>query len=362
MIVSDALATYASGLRIPDESRASTLGASEVGQCARKMFFLKNEGDSVYAIRRDAGYVDAWGAQLRGTIFERSFWVPALRARFGDRLKFAGDEQRGFESGFISATPDALLVDVPPDILAPLGVPDIGSDCLLLECKTADPRTRLEAPKPEHHYQVIVQLGVIREIAGFAPRFALLSYVDASFWSEVTDFAVEFDPAVFEHAKRRAAKVLTANRPSELAPEGWISGGHECRRCPFTEACGIERRAIPEPSTTVADPQFAAEIRDLALEVRRLESEADATHEKFREAQHQIKERLRAKGLRRVKGEDFSVVWVPVKGRQGFDVKSLKAAAVAAGVDVVKFETTGQPTDRLEIRVQDTRSSSGERV
>jgi hypothetical protein len=72
------------------------------------------------------------------------------------------------------------------------------------------------------------------------------------------------------------------------------------------------------------------------------------------EVQHELRERLRAKGLRRVAGDDFSVTWSPVKGRQGFDVKALSAAATAAGVDVSKFETVGDPGDRLDVRVRGT--------
>jgi hypothetical protein len=352
-MIRDALNAYANHVRNPDDRRASTLGASEVGQCLRKTFFLKNEHDPIYGIERDPDYVDGWGAQIRGSVFERSFWVPALRARYGDRLKFAGDEQRGFESGFISATPDALLVDVPSDALAHLGVPDLQSDCLLLEAKTIDPRSKLDGPKPEHAYQVIVQLGVVREIAGFAPRYAVISYADASFWSEVTEFAVKFDLEVFENAKRRAAKVITAGKPSELAPEGYIAGGRECRYCPFTQACGVERRAMPESSGGIADPQFVAEVRDLAREAKRHQGDADAATVRLRETQESIRERLRAKSLRQVRGDDFSITWSPVKGRESFDVKALKAAAIAAGVDVTRFETTGQATDRLDIRVHE---------
>jgi hypothetical protein len=347
------LDAYASQIRGSDERRASTIGASEIGQCARKLFYAKNAGDPFYAIQRDAGYADAWGAQLRGSTFERAFWVPALRAKYGGRLKFAGDEQRSFESDFLSATPDGLLTDAPADILAPLGIPDIRSDCLLLEAKTVDPRTKLDGPKPEHRFQVIVQLGLVREVTDFAPRYAVISYADASFWSEITEFVVEFDPAVYENAKRRAAKVLTASRASELSPEGYIAGGRECDYCAFAKACGIERRPMPEASAVAVDPQFATEARDLAREVKHRQAEVDAATVRLRETQNEIRERLRAKGLRRINGDDFSIVWSPVKGRESFDVKALKAAAIAAGIDVTKFSTIGEPTDRLDIRVRE---------
>ena len=267
-MIRETLATYANATRNSDRRRASTIGASEIGQCARKIFYAKNADDPIYAIRRDTDYVDGWGAQVRGATFEQSFWVPALRAKYGDRLKFAGDEQRSFESGFLSATPDALLTEAPADILAELGVPDIESDCVLLEAKTVDPRVKLDRPKPEHRYQVIVQLGLARETTQFAPEYAVISYADASFWSEITEFAVKFDPDVYETAKRRTAKVMTAHQVSELPPEGWIAGGHECRYCPFAKTCGIARHGVPETSNAGVDPQFVTEARDLAREAK----------------------------------------------------------------------------------------------
>jgi hypothetical protein len=348
-MISDALATYANALRTPDERRASTVGASEIGQCASKTFYLKHGGEC------DPEHVDGWGAALRGSVMEQAFRLPALRARFGDGLKFAGDEQRHFKSGFISATPDALLIDAPADILAPLGVPDIGADCLLLECKSIDPRVKLDAPKPEHIYQAIVQLRLVRETTEFQPRYAIISYIDASFWDLTTEFAIEFDPAIYASAKARAAKVLTAAAAAELPPEGWIAGGHKFERCPFTKACEIERRAIPAPSGTTTDPQLVAEIRDLAIACKARQGEVEASTSKVREVQHEIRERLRAKGLRRVAGDDFSVTWSPVKDRQGFDVRALSAAATAAGVDVTKFETIADPGDRLDVRVREAR-------
>jgi hypothetical protein len=355
-MIKAALDAYATNMRNSDQRRASTVGASEIGQCIRKVFYSKNVDDPVYAIRRDIGHVDNWGAQQRGTTYEQAFWVPALRAKYGNHLKFAGDEQRGFESGFLSATPDGLLTDAPADILANLGVPDIESDCVLLEAKTIDPRVKLDAPKPEHRYQVIVQLGLVRETTDFTPEYAVISYADASFWSEITEFAVRFEPDVYDTAKRRAAKVMTAHNASELPPEGWISGGHECKYCPFANACGIERRATPEATAATVDPQFIAEARDLAREAKHHQADAEDATAKLRATQNEIRERLRAKGLRRVAGNDFSIIWSPVKGRQSFDVKALKTAAIAAGVDVAQFETTGEATDRLDVRVRDTLS------
>jgi hypothetical protein len=37
-MIFETLASYARNIRAPDAHRASTLGASEIGQCARKIF------------------------------------------------------------------------------------------------------------------------------------------------------------------------------------------------------------------------------------------------------------------------------------------------------------------------------------
>src|SRR5262245_13262472 len=112
-MISKILTSYAHNIRAPDAQRVSTLGASEIGQCARASFYANRGGE------RDPGHVDGWGATLRGNIIERKFWLPALRARFGDKLKFAGHKQHRFKAGLLSATPDALLIDAPTNILTP---------------------------------------------------------------------------------------------------------------------------------------------------------------------------------------------------------------------------------------------------
>jgi hypothetical protein len=214
-VIATALAAYVAALALPAADRAHTVGASDVGQCARKVFYAKRDAP------RDSGFVDGWGAQLRGSVFERELWVPALRAAFGDRLLYAGDAQCTLTLGALSATPDGLLVGLPRDALAPLGVPDLGAGrALVVECKTVDPRVALSEPRPAHTLQVQVQLGLIRALTPHRPEFALISYADASFWDLVVEFAIPFDPAMFEAARQRAAAIMRARAAAELAPEG----------------------------------------------------------------------------------------------------------------------------------------------
>lgn len=350
-IVKQALDSYAhSNPTTFSNDRSQTLGASEVGQCARKMFYLKNEIDPQQHIERDVDYNDGWGARMRGTVFENKFWVPAMRARFGDKLKFAGEEQTPLVSGFLSATPDGLLTDLSPGIQQAIGVQ---TDCVLVECKTVDPRTNLVEAKDENIFQTHVQMGLMRELTHWKPTHSIISYTDASWWNDVKEFVVAFDPKIFEHAKTRAMTVMTALDAGELKPEGWIAGGRECRYCPFTGPCGVERRNLPFQEQPV-DPQFAAEIRDLALGLKAYERERDYQDEQVREMQERIKNRLREKGVKKIPGV---VSWSPVKGRQGYHMAALLDAAEAAGIDTAQYATEGTPGDRLTISVASSGAS-----
>jgi hypothetical protein len=337
-MIAEALAAYAKTTARQFEGRQNTCGASEIGQCSRKVFFVKNAEDHAYDISVDADYGEAYGAALRGRLFEEFFWVPALRARYGDKLLYAGADQRTLVSGFLSATPDALLAG--------------DANETVLECKTADPRIRLDGPKSEHAYQAIVQIGLFRELTEHRPEAAIISYTNASFLDDTVEFTVRFDPVVFENAKRRAAEIVTATAASDLKPDGWVSGGKECTYCPFTRACGLIRHAVPTtPIAEAPDPQFVAEIADLALEAKRRRGTAEAATAAQRDIENEIRERLRAKGLRRVDGDGVTVTWSPVKGRPSFDMKAIREAAEKLGLDLAEYERTGEPSDRLTIRV-----------
>jgi hypothetical protein len=352
-MIADALAAFAKATGRAFEGRENTVGASEVGQCARKVFFSKNSGDHVYGSDSDEDYADARGAALRGTLIEDHLWLPALRARYGDKLLYAGTEQVRLVSGFLSATPDGLLIGQPADALAGLGVVDIGGDgSVVVECKSIDPRAKLDGAKPEHVFQVHVQIGLTRELTPHRPECAVISYANASFLDDIAEFCVRFDRAIYANAKRRATQIAVATSPNELKPEGWIAGGRECEYCPFTKACGVIRHAVPTQALAEPpDPQFVAEIADLARDAKRQRNEAEAATAALRDVEHDIKERLRAKGVRQIKGDGVAVVWSPVKGRLSFDMPAIREAAEKLGLNLAQYETAGEPTDRLVIRV-----------
>jgi hypothetical protein len=346
VIIKRTLDNYAASLsKAWSHDRSNTVGASEIGQCARKTFWIKNENDSAHGAERDPDYQDSWGARMRGTVFENEFWEPALRARFGDRLLFAGKDQKTFVDSFLSATPDGLIVNLRQSEQNEIG---IQSNCVMVECKTADPRTNLTTAKAQNVYQTQVQMGLVRENTEHKPTHSVLSYTDASFWSDVKEFVIEFDPRLYEAAKERSMIIMTATDASDLKPEGWIAGGSECNYCPFTKACGIQRRNLPFQDIAPVDPQFAAEITDLARQLKIEEAYRDRNDASVRELQEEIKSRLREKGVKKIPGV---VTWSSVKGRSGYDNKAIKQAAIEAGVDVEQFQTISEPSDRLVIQI-----------
>src|SRR5215469_2757396 len=73
--------------------RRQTIGASEIGQCARKIFCVKFEDDPDMAVPRDPDMHDPWGARERGNLIEKYLIVPAMRLKYGHLAMFMGEEQ-----------------------------------------------------------------------------------------------------------------------------------------------------------------------------------------------------------------------------------------------------------------------------
>lgn len=344
-MIKQALGSYATSKafqKVFAMDRTRTVGASEIGLCARRMYYVKTEG------REDEDYTDRWGAKVRGTIMEEKFWQPAMTKRFGKNLLFSGKKQTTFADKFLSATPDGLVINQKRDALKALGVEDIGaSKCFVIECKSIDPRVNLQKAKEEHTFQAQAQMGLIREFTIHKPDYAVISYMDASFWDEVMEFTVKFDPKIYAVAHARAVKIKTASGPQDLQPEGWISGGKDCEYCPHTKSCGIIRRSVPE-TEAAADPQFVAEVTDMCKDHNTLAAKIEADQCRLNGIKQSIKDRLREKSVRKIPGV---VSWSPVKGATRLDQKSITEAAIAAGIDIDLHKKTGEPTDTLRVLV-----------
>ena len=337
-IVTQAVAEFiASQKKVWKHDRRQSIGASEIGQCARKVFCTKFEDDPDLAVERDPDAHDSWGARERGNLIEKHLLVPAMRAKYNHLAMFMGEEQQTFFDGYLSATPDCLL--------------RTNGNYLLVEFKTIDPRVQLTEAKPEHVYQAQMQLGIIHALGQYACDAAIISYTDASFLSETKEFEIKFDPDYYAAAQKRAHDILTAESMRDVAPEGWIAGGQECKYCPFSMACGVARKDVPD-GDGIADPQFVAEIAELAHKYKFMQSTVDMSEKQVRELQHEIKSRLQDKKLRRVVGDGVSVSWSSIKGREITDIKGLREAAQSVGIDLDLYTSVADPSDRLTVTVK----------
>lgn len=318
--------------------QAKYVGASEIGLCMRRGWYAKN----AMHITIDTKHSDTmnWGATRRGVTFESYFWLPAMRRYYGDNLLYAGNKQITLTYGTLRATPDGLLINQPK----PLG-PEI-----VVECKTIDPRIPLQEAKLEHVFQAQVQLGMFHVCTEHKPQYAMISYVNASFYDDIIEFEVERDPDIFDQALKRAERIMRATNAKYMPAEGWISGGKECQWCPFRAPCDAIR--LPnEPVNDAApiNPQILSELTATARKERAIAAKVSDLEAEQRNLQELIKSRLRDLGLNRIESDGIKLVWSPVKGRPSYDMPKLREAAAALGLDIQQFETVGQATDRLII-------------
>jgi CRISPR/Cas system-associated exonuclease Cas4 (RecB family) len=333
-MIKEALHAYVTeNRRAFTHDRTKTIGSSEIGQCARKLWFLKHGGEKDQAER--------WGAQERGNLIE-VLWSKAMREYAGRRkLHFAGRYQRTFfdDQSPLSATPDGIL--------------EQDGEELLLECKSIDPRAKIESIKPEHEAQVQVGMGILNATTRYRPREALVSYIDASFLDEVREFRVPYDEQVFLNLRSRALAILAANSADSIRPEGVIAGGQECEYCPFRSSCSaIRHAAVPgrEAGRDELPPQTVALLKRLVRERQAHVAAIEELERSKREAEQEIKDILRQAETRRVEQDGMRIVWSALKGRPSWDWPKLRAAAEKVGLDLSIYETTGNPSDRLEVR------------
>lgn len=323
--------------------RSNTIGASEIGHCLRQLFYSKN------GLAPDAEYVSSRGAMDRGNIIESAYWEPGLRGALpeGVTLLYAGKDQRTLVDGFVSATPDGLLAGVSRDCLAHLGVDDTGSDEILAECKSIDPRVSLDEAKSEHVFQVQMQLGLVRYATNHKPNVAVVSYINASFLDDIKEFAVVFDPAVYAAGKARAMRIYAAGDALELPPEGKIAGGKECGYCAWAGQCaGATYRGVPQERAPLTEGELA-ELSLLVLAERDGARRSKAIEKAHGEAQERIKEFLRARNTSHARDANWSVGYTTIAGRTSYDFDQMRED----GLDIDHYAKHGQPSTRLTVKI-----------
>lgn len=331
--------------------RSSTLGASEAFGCIRKAFFDKFGEELDY--KPDEDFKQSWGALKRGDLIEDNWVVPVMEDQIskqvpGAVLLMAGaNDQKTFVKGRNSATPDGLITNLPSDALAHYGIEDMGSDCLLTEIKSVDPRVSLTEEKSIHEGQVQIQMGLIREMTEYKPNYAVIIYVDASFFDNMKVFVVEFNESTFRAATVRAKQLFQAEDPIDLLPEGKIEG--TCQYCRWKTMCAeAAKGSIPvgERKDAFADEELITleELLEQEKEISQNIKEFEHDKEKIRA---RIKQTLVEKDTKRVNTNTYSVSYTWQKGRKSLDKSRLEKET---GIKLDQYEKEGTGFEKLTIR------------
>ena len=334
--------------KVWDHDRTATLWASEAFACIRKAWFDKRGEDSGY--KPNADFVQSWGAAERGNIMEAHWVVPVMETENPPGTKFhfgTGEDQVTYVYGPNSATPDGLFTGCSSDALILYGIPDIESDCFMLEIKSIVPRSNLKEEKDVHHGQVQQQLGIMRSMTEYKPMYAIILYVDASFYDQITVFPVKFDETYWRSARLRAKALNAAEKPGDLRAEGILM--EACTYCKWTTECAKVNQSLV-PTKEQKDPFTPDEmdtLRDLVFKERAAaaaEKQAKAEKEDLRV---DIKDMLSTAQTKRAGDGTFKVSWVWQKGRESLDTAAVKEA----GIDLEPFKKTGNGFEKISISV-----------
>lgn len=336
--------------KVWDHDRSSTLGASEAFGCLRKAWFDKKGEDAGY--KPDADFSQSWGAMERGNVMEEHWVVPVLETQMPAGTKFhfgSGEDQVTYVYGPNSATPDGLYTGCSRDALSMYGIEDIESDCFMVEIKSIDPRSNLTEEKAQHHGQVQQQLGVIRSMTEYKPMYAVIIYINASFYDEITVFVVKFNEDDWRSARVRAKRLNEAKDAKDIYAEGILADA--CDYCKWKEACGaINKAAVPTKERKEAfTEEQKIELRKLAIRERQLDAQMKALKEEKDDVRADLKDMLAMAQTKTGSGEDFKVTWTWQNGRETLDQKAMEEA----GIDLTDFKKKGAGFEKLTVTVKE---------
>jgi hypothetical protein len=351
-----------------DDDRTATVGGSEIGGCAKQVGYKKSSTPV------DVGHVDGGGFAARGNVMEDAALVPVLRMAIeadGGTLLWAGQaEQMRLVNAQrrVSVTPDGLAINMPKDCLKKHGVEDItngsnrNSGCVYVELKSIDPRVAVgKLPKDQHVDQVNLGMGMVREtefeegldVASYSPNYAVIIYMNASDYSDITVCVVAFDEDGYRGQLLRAKNIMDAaaqglQAVEALRPEGKIAGGGDCRYCAFSKRC-IGYAAMVPKVTQLPDKKVVKKIRALAGKLKSAKDKSDLWDLTGKKFEADLKEELIRANTKWLDLGDVKMNWNASDGRENFDTDAAKKKLVDLGCDLKDFVKRTKPSESLRI-------------
>jgi|APSaa5957512535_1039671.scaffolds.fasta_scaffold06103_6 hypothetical protein len=306
--------------------RTKWANASEIGGCIRRQWYEKHGG------KINKGHQENWGMADRGQTAETYVVERMLEA--GLPLKFCGDAQQTFQDPEtkLSATPDGVLIY--NDRFEPLDI------------KCIDPRTNVAKNLPRSYHVDQLQIGMAlmqQDDLFMAPVLGgWLIYINASDYTDVHQFWVEYEPKILDKKKRRASQILRSKSVKALDREGKSTGDCKRFKCPYTDVCGVATAATTGRSKANRGSNLDAAVKSY-VDCKEIE---DSAAEGKELAKEQIKAELVKRKVTEAKVGGHQVTMEVTKGRTTYDIKKMKAD----GVDVDPYEKTGKPSERLTVK------------
>ena len=315
------------------------VSASQIGMCAKRQGYMRERGGQ----ELDAERPDAWGLFARGDVGED--WMCGVF----DRAQLAehGGPKLGLAFSAIGKNQVTIIDEINRLSATPDGIMWIGAEPILLEIKTVDPRVSLAAPKPTHWRQVMFAMALMARVHSIKPKRAVIIYLDASNYANVTAFDVDFDPIEGDALIDRAM-MIHATATDDLEPEGVFDGGSECKTCDFAAQCRaaqVDRVKRAEASAPIDEDDLAS-LDDLAAQreaAAQMEGEAKRLKDS---ATNQIRMMLDDRGLSFAQTPGFAIRQSVTKGREACDWRQ----AVEDGVDLSAYVSVGNGYPRLTVR------------
>lgn len=337
-----------------DADRSKRIGASEIGQCARKVAYGK------FGIVQDDGQLPTSGFAVRGDVMEDNWTAPLFREwakAHGGELLYSGQSNQISLVGKkvpLSATPDGLAIRVARDILKDWGVKDIGkSKSLAVEMKSIDPRVPdQKLPKSPHIPQTITQMGMIRQGTEHRPEWGVVAYVNASDYFDVKLFPVQWDERKFKALVNRAQHILNISDPNQLPPEGKVAGADECKECPWVKQCLGFLPWVPGEDPRAPKAADVALSDKAAAKLHLAKQKAAQAQQVVRDAEAEVFATVNKIGRRFIMGKKFVVNASEKSGQNRYNQAKLIAELKKRGGNPEACREMTKPGASLSVELR----------
>lgn len=311
--------------------RDTVVTASEATNCTRRLYYEKRAKEL-----RNPDFEDTWGYGVRGHAVED--WVinqieEALLDDDDMRLINVGANQVSYldPSKLVSGTPDGVL-------LSQTGFSKG------LEVKSFDPRTNSDRfPKDEHVAQLQVNMELVQRIHPTAAMASgILTYINASDFSDVHEFHVGLSSTPFEIALSKSKAIRKAKKPEDLST---TMNPTQCKFCAFSRHCGTINGKKKKPAAPKWPEQFKdTKEKTLYEDFLQVREKRDKIAIRYEELENRVKADL-SRRKKAVWVGDVQLGYAEQEGRKMLSKRLIEEA----GLNPEEYTETGAPHSRLYV-------------